>query len=541
MKIKYKQITILFLAIFLGSTAILSTAVLSEEAIDPQNPVVTELLAKLAKAPSSALYAELGWVYRSGGHLEKAKEAFAQASVLDPENAKAYDGWGWCYLDEKDFQNAEVVLGKAIELNPGNYGTLVGMWHCYRHKGAFIQGEDFLRKALELAPTSDWVYFELGLCYRDQKRSGEAEAMFWKALEINPQHYQACSDLGDYYRSQDMFEKAIEMYARASVIEPEKGISAILGLAECYNALGVHEKAIKNYKKAQAIDPGNYRTFIGMWDCYRHKGSFAEGHVFLQRALELAPTSDEVYFDLGISYRDQKQFGEAETMFLKALEINPQHYQACADLGDYYASKDMFEKAIEMYGRAYVIDPTKKGSVILGLMDCYNVAGDYAKALEMHAKSEGLTPQQAEGFDFEKPLKILLHDRPNSNELLNALGWLYRHQGRYKKAQVVFEKVLARQRTNARACEGLAGCLQALNRSDEARHWFEKAIEYNPQADGAYLGLGRYYFEQMNYAKSLDFLETSLKINGNNAQSKKMLLYCRHNLALLNEPENPAV
>jgi tetratricopeptide (TPR) repeat protein len=340
MNIKYNQSIILFLSILFGINAISNAAILSKEAKDPQNAAVAELLEKLAETPrSSALYAELGWVYRSVGCLEKAKEAFAQAIALDPKDAKAYDGLGWCYLDEKDFKNAEVALRKAIEFNPGNYGTQIGVWYCCRHKGSFVEGEAFLQRALELAPGSDWVYFELGLCYSDQKKWDQAGQSFIEA--------------------------------------------------------------------------------------------------FNRRVLPLEYTQE--------------------------------------------AEKKLFDVVQR----------------------------------------------------FEKPFKHVLVHTPDSKELLNALGWVYRYQGRYKKAVVVFEKTLRQEPTQARACEGFAWCLQALNRSEEARGWFEKAVEYDPDSDGAYLGLGLYYFDQMNYAKSEEYLMKSLEINENNWRSTRNLMYCRHNPALV--------
>jgi len=92
------------------------------------------------------------------------------------------------------------------------------------------------------------------------------------------------------------------------------------------------------------------------------------------------------------------------------------------------------------------------------------------------------------------------------------LADILRGENRPKEAQPLYERWVHDRRVGTRAKVGLAGCLKALGRADEARSWLESALAAAPHDWTTLLEMGRIELEAGRYAAAEEFLRRALPL-----------------------------
>lgn len=137
-----------------------------------------------------AIAAELGHTYASLGDLDLARLAYAQATVLAPDEASF-----WQILAEFSLHyEIEVrTLGlpaarNALILQPfaDQNWRMLGYAHFLLED--FQLAERALVRAVDIAPTDPTVHYYLGLLFQAQGRSAEAIAAWTMASRLSPDH-----------------------------------------------------------------------------------------------------------------------------------------------------------------------------------------------------------------------------------------------------------------------------------------------------------------------------------------------------------------
>lgn len=170
--------------------------------------------------------------------------------------------------------------------------------------------------------------------------------------------------------------------------------------------------------------------------------------------------SAEVYYNLGYIKTAQGKFEEAIIAFRKATQINNAYAQAFQKMGEVYAKLGRIDEAQQCFERAAEIYMEKN-------MD------ENAEELYMEA------------------LKI----NPNTLNVYNSLGILYRRQGRLK----------------------------------DSIRMYRKALRVNPEDENIYYNLARVFISVNSPEKAVDILEKALKINPGFSEAAKLIVALRSN------------
>ncbi len=85
------------------------------------------LRALVAKIPTAAKYAQIGYLEAASGHVEDALEAIRKSLELDPRNANAYAYRGVIQLVRGNQAEGTVDLTRALEIEPENVTARYGM------------------------------------------------------------------------------------------------------------------------------------------------------------------------------------------------------------------------------------------------------------------------------------------------------------------------------------------------------------------------------------------------------------------------------
>lgn len=226
----------------------------------------------------------------------------------------------------------------------------------------------------------------------------------------------------------------------------------------------------------------------------------------------------------GFNYLALNNLSEAKTCFERSLNLNPNSSQACAGLAEilFLNSKDieakiMFEWAIDNNPvNKFAINGLAKVNQALGLPDEHNTLN-----------VDTSLPEEAEDF-FTSLRDAFTYFQ--EKKFVKSLG-------RLNSAEKYLEDK-AISKTNASKAAGIENFkgfnLLALDRLEEARNCFEKALNINPSSSQACAGLGEVFYLTGDDEKAKIMFEWAIANNLENEFAKAGLR--KTNLALGLEP-----
>jgi superkiller protein 3 len=220
--------------------------------------------------------------------------------------------------------------------------------------------------------------------------------------------------------------------------------------------------------RAQAMYPADYwiNHRLGIDLIWRHSPSdIREGIGFMRAAVALRPDSGHSMMNLGIGYKYLGQLDEAIACYRKAIELQPDNFQSYSNLGNALTEKGLTDEAVAAYEHAIELAP-QDDSIVNNLawvlVNSADAAGrDPAKAIEIAHRAIQLSPQKAEYW--------------------NTLGAAQYRAGDWRTAVATLKKsedLLPGRSTTCVNALFLAMAYWQLNERDEARQWYEKAVEW---------------------------------------------------------------
>ncbi len=231
----------------------------------------------------------------------------------------------------------------------------------------------------------------------------------------------------------------------------------------------------------------------------------------------------------GYNYLGMGDVEKAKEAFEKALETNPNSSQACAGLGEVLFLCGMDQEAKILYEWSLDLNPTnkvaeaglmkvnkslglpdyhytlnidmtinKKAKFYSKVADAYNLfnVGKYNDALDtLRTLDDTYNPQYASSDAIIK-----------GATLQNFKGFNYLALNKYDEAKACFEKALTLNPDSSQACAGLGELFYLNNKDKEAKAMFEWAVKNNPNNNFAVAGLAKVN-EALGFAKKHSFLE----------------------------------
>jgi len=293
-------------------------------------------------------------------------------------------------------------------------------------------------------------------------------------------------------------------------------------------------------------------------------GNLDQAEKQLHTVLQENPDEFRALNLLGIIRAQQRREPEAEELFKRAIEIKPDYTSAHASLGLLYLQMSKPDAAISQLKEALRLDPqrTDVSAALSGVWRNQAHAavqqGDPEKALSLLIEARKITPNDADvQFNFgmvalrmslfpdavqafQETLKL----RKDDGNALYGLGRAQMGLDKYDEARESFAHFVQLHPEDVSGHYALGMTLQALQRSDEARSEYEKSIqlkpvqtesyfqlgvmdleagdltsaqkrftrvlEQDPHHAGALTGAGRVAFQQKEYAKAVEFLQSAV-------------------------------
>ena len=264
-------------------------------------------------------------------------------------------------------------------------------------------------------------------------------------------------------------------------------------------ARGSWPQAIDLYRRALSIDPASSDVYYRLGIAYGMKlQRWPEAVQHLEKALSMDPANSLVYYYLGIAYVKVQRGPEALRYLQKCLEaggaerdIHCWMGEAYNLLGDRPAAQASFERCAQL------------GSIWghFGMAGAYFSKGDFATAELWYRRAQQLAPEAAGPY--------------------LGLGQVAWAQNRPQEAKEFFNQALQKQPNDPTANKQMGLWFFAERQYEDAVYWLERSVTLGIQSDfwvyfnlgGAYTALGRCALAVDNFAKAVQVSQTEPELS----------------------------
>ena len=331
------------------------------------------------------------------------------------------------------FDTAHSLVTQLLEAKPG-------LAEAHNLRGVILatQGElEDAAKAFGRATRLDSLnanyYSNLGETERRRGRLRPAKAALSKSLAIKPDHVQSLNNLGIIEYDSGNFEGAAHFYRQAIDLIPDYP-EAHNNLGNALRALGDLAKAVRHYQAAIALRKQYPEAHNNLAAVFREQGLFAQAEYHYRQALAQQENYVDCYINLALLLESTARSDEGLQCLEKALLIDPHHSRALVQTGRICLKRRDYERAQQAASR-------------------------------------------------------ILAANADSIDALAILGQALHEEDHLEDAARAYQKALRLCPTRADILSSYGVTLKALGRFHDANEQFDKALQVNPQAYGAYVNL----------------------------------------------------
>ncbi|MFL6214853.1 MAG: tetratricopeptide repeat protein [Blastocatellia bacterium] len=220
-----------------------------------------------------------------------------------------------------------------------------------------------------------------------------------------------------------------------------------------------YSDAERAYLDALNDDPNFYDALSNLGDVYRVQGKLPESEQMYLRAIAAGAPYADTHYNLGVVYTSEGRLADAEQSLQKAVDIQPSKADARYNLAWVYDNEGKAQEAEQAYTETLKYKPSyPEPRINLGVL---------------------LTKQGR----FKEALDQLLAARayaPTHPVLLYALGDVYYRLGRYDEAIASFDQLKQREPQHRLVYTGLGQCYEAKGDKEQARKYYQLAIQVAP-------------------------------------------------------------
>ena len=423
---------------------------------------------------------------------------------LYPDHAPAHHDLGGAYYQNGDSDNALAHYEKAVEIDPDNFIYKKSLADFYYSVAGRV--EDALAmylKVLDQQPANQEALLMAGHISVTLQKFDDAEDFYKRVLEIDPQHQDASlllEKLQNRHQSDDSPASAEEQYAdiQTMIIDGriDEAVSALETLAEfhpdyavAHNDLGVlyyqqgdKDKALNSYEAAARLEPDNAIFQKNLADYYYvEQGRVEDAMQLYVRILENSPEDCETLLILGHICVALHKFEDAETFYNRLLAVEPWNEEARENLEKLAkrpelttagtSAEEEYEKIQEQMeggdaGVARQLENLLSAHPQFALAHndlgvLYYNQGDKEKALGHYEQAARLEPQ-------------------NLNLQKNLADFYFVESGRVEDALAGYKGVLEVDPGDVEALMSMGLICEALERPEDARHFYNRVLENEP-------------------------------------------------------------
>jgi tetratricopeptide (TPR) repeat protein len=474
---------------------------------------------------------KMGQILLLGRKTKEAKEKAGLVLSKLPDDIEALSLMAGIYIQEKDLDSALSTLIKVSELKPDHLNTQVSLGRVYLMKNDLENAEKMFQRVIKLDPKDQASYIELSRIYGSRGEWEKAEKELLSMVEGVESKYQGINVLANFYESRNRLDDAEKQYLKAVELAPVEDIAPLINLGAFYARRKSYEKALDAMQKASAIkkddtnvmmniaalhfdfaklddaeatvdsilakDKGHIGANFLKARLYLAKKDFNNGLERLELVLRDQPENSAALYLKGLCLINKGELELAKGSLLKAVEVNPRLVEARLILAEFYLrsrDKELARKQIDSV--LEILPENIQALTLLGNLrvlenDAKGAEEAYIKVTELNKDDAGaymrlgvLYNMTNRAEDAKGMLQKALEIDPNRVDALGILVGLLAKEKKYDNAIELCNTYSAKagdKKPLIAIIEYLRGNLfLEQEKIDEARGYFEKAIETDP-------------------------------------------------------------
>jgi tetratricopeptide (TPR) repeat protein len=444
----------------------------------------------------------VGQLFEDQNQKEKAIRTYEKNIRDYPDDIRNYKQASGLYMADRNWSGAQGLLEKALQVPDapaalrkmlaqslaaqGSRLNAIAQYKLYlstiasdssawSELGAvsfeeehYTEAKDALVKAIVFMPKNIECLQLLGSCYMKLKMQTEAVLSFEKAHAINKNNIRIMADLAECYRSVDDNKKEVSLLLEWVSVEPQN-FKILKECGECLLRSQRAREAAGILENACSLDSTDARVHLLLARSYGKIGKQASIFEHLEKATRYDPNSGEIQFEMGKLLNERKQYSNAQPYLQKAIALDSLNAAAHFEYSCLLRAQKNYPKAYEHADFAARLEPYNNSYLMQQVQTAY-LCGKKDVSLEI--------------------IKQLFAKNPNSLDIVQWAGLLYKECGSVDSAKLILEKAI----TMSSSC---ASCYKNLGDIYRGESNYEKAIKLYGQAlavgtfdEAAALGLG---------------------------------------------------
>jgi len=313
------------------------------------------------------------------------------------------------------------------------------------------------------------------------------------------------------------------------------------------NAAGVdflkscqHDEAVKQFKIALSFEPGSVQILNNIGLAHAKMQDFAGAYDWYEKAYKQDTGDVETLFSLAWVERKRQRYLHARELFQKVLDMQPDHVKALYLLGDILRTAHDYDGAVRYFERLVRLDANSVDGHV-SLAQCYEHAKQYQRAIQMYNHASQLAPNRMDVSFF--------------------LGRVYYFAKQYKQCVLHLERIpdadtraFEARTYSAKACRELEDHDRAivyaeraahirqhpdvmyflgdefLRKEDQLKavHWFNRAIDVDPNHAASLLELGQLMYKQSRWQEAETHFNRLVELDRSNVSAFRHLALTKY-------------
>ena len=457
----------------------------------------------------------LGIDYYLTSRPERAIQELEGAHALAPQNAMACKWLAMSYVQIEDYARSIEQLQACRRLDPADHDLVFHLGRVYGKVS--MQAFQAVRRAGQESP---WLFLLRGQMFETQGDARSALDEFRHAARLEPRMPNVHYAIGRVLEGEARQGEAISAYA-TELNNHAAHLPAAAGLIRTLARLGlqaearaVHEQALRFHQQSPAVQsalavPGQGATPPRAEDAARIRASLPNFRSRWDKSWEVRS------LDALLGGQPEKALHLATGNLDEGSEENGRYWQARAYLALGQHSKAL-ERLLALHARqpgnaefAFYLRTCAERLALESLeLFAAKEPGSYRThqlRAEYHAARDDVT-RAIEGYT--KALALA----PSATHLHLAIGTLYLRERDYAGAVASFRAELKNDPYSVAALARMGEVYLLTGDTDSADKVLSKAIAINPAAAIPHKTLGRLYFRKREYQKSVQHLQSALRL-----------------------------
>ena len=362
---------------------------------------------------------------------------------------------------------------------------------------------NYLQYAVEMDPDIFWARFNLGGIYQEQGKDELALAEFEACIRLNPKYYPVHYRMGEIHLKQQNYIDALQAFDAARKVNrkweyPQYGIGLV------YFAQGEIDRARETFENLTHQKKRFAPAYFKLGQVLATEGFFDEALEEYAKGSQYQDYSAPVLYELAVIFDEKGNTDGAISIYQRVLEVEPTHANAHFALGERLYTSGDTTTAVHHYQQAISLTPTLKDAF-------YEPLEPYFAGL--------MTPGEAR-LPLEKAMSVLPED-PRSHFYA---GMVEADAGNIPKAIESYEKtieIIEGSDSSFMQTELLLGDFNDVYlKLGELHHqqgnvetsvgYFKRALTLNPELANKFITQGQRAFDEQNYQKAIESLNTHL-------------------------------